>query len=460
MKVSFRTLVLVAIVLTLVALPSAVMAAGGQSLTATVATVFGSAAHSDPIQKPPHPHPPGTVPPPTATPTLPPIDPTATPVDPTATPVNPTATPVNPTATPVNPTATPVNPTATPVNPTATPAPSGATAANVGTYQIVKVIGDRLSSTIYAYTDNDWLYRSDRNGSGWRMVVTDPAVEDFLMSAADPNVLYSGAGQNCAGSTVAIAPMYKSVDGGETWTELPAGINLKPMLLDPANADILFAADCTTLYLSTDGGESWSPRPAAAADNIWQTYSPADMSSGSLVGSPPPTTPHWDQIFAVGNDVQDAGTVAFTGDQGTTWVTIADPQNPILGAKVVVASLSEGGKLWVAGSKGVWSTADYGVNWSLSKLGLDYLVKTHTSFNDLTYGHNGSLYLATSKGLYVQSEPGGAWRMPDADDVDFSDEAMHSLLITESNPTRLWINAEKNDNDDDSDPIVFTMLVK
>lgn len=419
MKASFRTFALLVIVLTLVALPSVVMAAGGQSLTATVASVFGSSIDNDLGHRPPPPHPPGgTVPYPTPRP-IPPA------------------------------------PRPQPVYPTATPAPSGAASATLGTNKIVKVIGDRLSSTIYAYTNNGSLYRSDQNGRGWYLVVTNPAVQDFLMSASNPDVLYSGGDQDCAGSAVAIAPMYKSVDGGETWTELPAGLDLEPMLIDQGNPDNLFAADCTTLYLSTDGGGTWTPKPDAPADNIWQTYTPADMSSGSLVGSPQPATPHWDQVFAVGNDLQDVGVVAFTGDHGATWANITNPQQSPLGATVVVASLTEGGKVWVVDSKGVWSTSDYGVNWSLSNQGLDYLIKTHTAFNDLTYGNNGKLYLATNAGLYVYSESNGVWKRPSGN-VNFSVESMHDLLITESNPGRLWINATGRDGN----PAVFIMAVK
>ena len=250
--------------------------------------------------------------------------------------------------------------------------------------------------------------------------------------------------------------MYKSENGGETWTELAAGLDLKPMLIDPANPNNVFAADCTTLYLSSDGGQTWTPQPAAPADNIWQSYGLADMSSGSLVGSPQPATPHWDQIFAVGNDVQGTGIVAFTGDQGASWANITDPANPPLKATVVLASLTEGGKVWVVSSKGVWSTTDYGVNWSLSNKGLEYLVKTNTAFNDLANGYNGNLYLATSKGLYMQKPADGLWKLPDSKDVNFGAVDMLSLLITESNPGRLWINAQdKNDK-----PIVYTMLVK
>jgi hypothetical protein len=422
MRASLRIFVLIAVVLTLVALPSVVMAAGGQSFSATVATMFGAAGGNDVGHRPPPPPPPGgTVPHPTPRPPVPPPPPPRP-----------------------------------PVHPTAVPAPSKALPATVGTYKIVRVIGDRLSPTIYAYTDSGWLYRSDLNGRSWYLVITEPAVADFLMSPSDPNVLYSGKGPDCGGSSVSIAPMHKSEDGGATWTELPAGLDLKPLLIDPSNANNVFAVDCATIYLSTDGGQTWAPRPAAPSENIWQTYSPADMSSGSLVGSPQPATPHWDQIFAVGNDAQGTGVVAFTGDQGASWADITDPANLPQNATVVLASLTEGGKVWVVASQGVWWTTDYGVNWTLSNTGLEYLVKTHAAFNDLANGYNGNLYLATDRGLYMQKPADGVWKLPDSKEVDFGPVDMLSLLITESNPGRLWINAlDKSGN-----PIVYTMLVR
>lgn len=422
MRASLRILVLLAVMLAVVALPSVVMAAGGQSLSATVATMFGVPGRDDTGQRhPPHPTG-GTVPHPTPRP------------------------------------HPPVPPPPPPAHPTPAPAPAAnrTTPASLGTYKIVRVIGDRLSPTIYAYTDIGWLYRSNEDGRGWYLVVTEPAVDTFLMSPSDPNVLYSGKGPDCGGSSASIAPMFKSEDGGETWTELVSGLDLKPMLIDPSNPNRVFAADCTTLYLSTNGGQTWTPKPDAPADNIWQTYTPADMSSGSLVGSPQPATPHWDQIFAVGNDLQGVGIVAFTGDQGASWANITDPSTAPQNATVVIASLTEGGKVWVVSSKGVWWTTDYGVNWSLSNTGLEYLIKTNSAFNDLAYGYNGNLYLATEVGLYMQKAADSVWKLPDAKDANFGSANMQSLLITESNPTRLWINAlDKNDK-----PIVYSMIVK
>ena len=74
--------------------------------------------------------------------------------------------------------------------------------------EVDKVIGDRLSETIYAYTEQDWLYRSDANGAAWYLVTTGPFVDDFVMSASNPDVLYSGSGVDCRSGAAAIAQMY------------------------------------------------------------------------------------------------------------------------------------------------------------------------------------------------------------------------------------------------------------
>jgi photosystem II stability/assembly factor-like uncharacterized protein len=419
MRASFRTFaLLLAFALALIALPSVVMAAGGQSLSATVAAAFGSPVDLEQGNSP-LPTPGGTVPPPTPRP-IPPA---------------------------------PVPPR--PHYPTPTPRAASPTGVTVGNNSIAKVIGDRLSSTIYAYTTRGWLYRSDLDGRSWQLVITNPPVSDFVMSAADPNVLYSGAGQSCTNAAAPIAPLYKSVDGGYTWTELPGGLDLKPLLIDPVDPDTLFAADCATIYLSTDGGETWSPKPDNAADNLWQTYAPVALASGSLVGSPQPATPHWDQIFGAGNDLQNVGVVAFSGDRGDTWANITSATDALKGVTDVEASLFEGGRLWVVDSQGVWASSDYGVNWTLEKEGLDYAIRTRTPLNDMTDGQDGTLYLATGFGLFMQEAPGEAWVRPDRNEVSFSTEKMLDLLVTETNPRRLWINAEQRNGD----PIVFTMVI-
>ena len=399
MRTSIRALFLLPVlILALVAIPSVVFSAAGQPQDALAGNTLGDVGQTVPG---------GTVPPPTPRP-RPPV---------------PTPTP--------------------------TPGAVSKSAAFIERERIEKVIGDRLSSTIYAFTEDGYLYRSNRDGYGWLLVTTEPQMTDFIMNAADPNVLYSGSGADCSNPAAQLAPMYKSTDGGYTWEQLPAAMNLKPLLTDQGNPNHLFAADCTTLYLSTDGGVTWSPKPAEG-DNLWAAYAPAGMASGSLVGEPRPAQPHWEQIFAIGNSADGVGAVAFSGNLGDSWANITRTDAPPMQATVVVAHLFDGGKLWVVDEKGVWATVDYGVNWIHMTEGLKALTRTNrTALNALTYGYNGKLFLATDIGLYEWELGGSSWVK--STDTGFATQHLTGLLVTESSPRVLWVNSEDG---------VFTYTVK
>lgn len=408
MRTAIRAMILLPVlIVALVAIPSAVMSAAGQSLDRGIAgliTNFRQSPLPTPTQTPG-----GTVP-------------------------NPTPRP---------------RPNPVYVAPTPTPEPVAKNAAFIERDRIEKVIGDRLSSTLYAFTAEGRLYRSSRDGYGWMLVTTRPLLNDFIMNAADPYVLYSGTGIDCTNPGAQMAPMYKSIDGGQSWQELPMAVNMKPLLTDQSNPDHVFAADCNTIYLSSDGGETWTPKPAAGI-NLWAGYVPADMASGSLVGDPPPDVPQWDQLFAIGNSAGGVGVVAFTGDRGDSWANITSDEEPPMGAEVVVAHLFVGGKLWVVDSTGVWSTVDYGVNWLYTAKGLETLTRSHgNALNDLTYGFNGRLYLATDIGLYEKEEAAELWLK--SKETGFATARLTSLLLTETNPRILWINTDDG---------VFTYTVK
>jgi hypothetical protein len=306
-------------------------------------------------------------------------------------------------------------------------------------HEIEKVIGDRLSPTIYAFTTNDSLYRSDDNGRIWFLIRSQLEVDDFVMSVADPNVLYSGKGADCTDPAASNEPFYQSLDGGYTWDEMPTAINLRPLLIDPADPYRLFATDCTMLYLSEDGGMSWVEKPDNSAAQLWTIYRVVDMAAASLVGDPTPAQPHWQQLYAIGVDANGMGVIAFSGDEGETWANITDPNQTPEALSVVVAQLKQAGAVWMIAGKGVWATADFGINWGLTNRGLSSLASAG-NLNDLTYAFNGKLYLATARGLYEKDLAGKMWAKTSK--TSFGNENLVSLLLTESNPDTLWINTE------------------
>jgi hypothetical protein len=308
-----------------------------------------------------------------------------------------------------------------------------------------RVIGDRLSSTIYGYTANGRLYRSNNDGRTWYLVATDPVVDDFIMSAADPNVLYSGAGIPCDGGSYPSEPMYKSVDGGVNWSLVPGADNLRPLLAHQGDAASIFAADCGQPYVSQDGGATWTAKPDTSANALWDTYIAVDMAAASLLGNPRPDTANWDQIVVGGIAEDGSGVVAFTNDLGDTWTQLTPNVYPASwGMSAVTVDVYTDGLVAFAEPKSVWQTENYGVNWQISTMGLEALADSDLAGDtlgllDLVYHPNGTLYLGTVEGLYTKGLSAQSWSKVTGS--GFVDSAVTGLLYTESSLGTLWLNA-------------------
>lgn len=399
-------LLLPALILAMVAIPVLVLSVAGSASGAPLADVSASVSSLDDqsstaFQSPiPPTRPPGTVPPPTPHPPRPRPRP-------------------------------PVYPTPVPT------AAHVADKAMIYPYELEKVIGDRLSPTIYAFTEKGALYRSNDDGSVWYLIRTNLEVDDFMMSSANPDILYSGKGADCADPSAANEPFYQSIDGGYTWEELPTAINLRPLLIDPADPYRLFATDCNMLYLSTDGGMSWMEKPDNSVEQLWNNYQIVKMAAAALVGDPTPEQPHWDQIYAIGVNAEGNSVIAFTGDQGETWANITDANKAPKSLSAIVAQQKQAGALWTTATNGVWATENFGIQWGLTSRGL---TTPSTRLNDITYAFNGKLYLATNRGLYEKDINGTIWSKVTG--TSFGNEYIVNLLLTESNPTRLWVNTQ------------------
>jgi len=117
------------------------------------------------------------------------------------------------------------------------------------------------------------LFKTEDGGKSWKQILyvdENTGCSDFDMDPDHPEILYAGmwtfrrrawdfySGGNGSG-------LYKSIDGGETWTELttdlPEGEKGRiSVRVSPAHPEYVYSiieADQTSLYRSTDKGESW-----------------------------------------------------------------------------------------------------------------------------------------------------------------------------------------------------------
>lgn len=417
----FRTfLILPALIIGLVVIPTVAFSASREG---NLQTVLGQT-----ISPLPTPTNSGTVPPPTPT-TRPPV-------------FYPTATPHAHRPPHVYPTA--IVPTATPTAAATAIAPIDE--AYIGNERIEKVIGDRLSSVLYAYTESGWLYRSDDDGRVWDLVTTDPMVDDFVMNADNPDVLYSDSEVSCEdGAATAEALMYRSIDGGMTWIELPDSLDKRPLLSHQGDANSLFATDCTMLYLTTDGGLTWEAKPDTSPDALWENFQVVDMTAASLLGDTEPDEPNWNQLFAAGLNADGTGVVAFSNDQGETWVRLTPNIDPApWGMSSITADPFVEGLVAFSEPRSVWFTENFGVNWQVTTKGLSNVLDRGIEgapfgLNDLVYHPSDELFLATARGLYEKSTTASEWSK--VEDTDFGLTELTGLLFTQTSSNKLWINS-------------------
>ncbi len=120
------------------------------------------------------------------------------------------------------------------------------------------------------------LYRTRDGGVSWQKVLDideNTGVTDVVMDPRDPDVLYAAAYQRRRHTWVLLngGPMggiYKSTDGGETWTELERGlpegdIGRIGLAIPPTNGNRIYAiieaaGDASGVYRSDNAGASWN----------------------------------------------------------------------------------------------------------------------------------------------------------------------------------------------------------
>ena len=166
------------------------------------------------------------------------------------------------------------------------------------------------------------IWKTTDGGDSWR------PLNDFLASIAigcmaldpnDPNIVYAGTGESFAGDGLPGAGIFKSTDGGETWTQLPAtappvtdppinptssGANpwayVNRLSVNPADSDIILAATDTGIWRSADAGQTWSQSATVTRRTVDIRFEPEFPGRRAVAGL-------------------TNGTVQFSDDSGLTW---------------------------------------------------------------------------------------------------------------------------------------------
>ncbi len=220
--------------------------------------------------------------------------------------------------------------------------------------------------------------------------------QGLAVDPRDPSVVYAASGV-----------LYRSADGGETWTGL-FGRRLEVVALDPSHPAAIYVGG-DQLARSTDGGKTWQVTSPPAIS--------LDVTSLAVIPGNP-------SVLLAGS----GALLLRSADGGSTW-SATFINGPITS---IVADPGSPGTAYYADGSGLHKSTDSGKNWSLTG--------PLVSGQPVLYGHlslaRGILYMRAGNGIFRSDDGARDWRLTGSLPAGLSlDEA---FLADPTSPSKLY----------------------
>jgi photosystem II stability/assembly factor-like uncharacterized protein len=203
---------------------------------------------------------------------------------------------------------------------------------------------DPTAGRVFAGT-NVGVFETIDRGATWTESsdgLSDVETNLVVVDPAAPGNIYASTGAPTLDTAVA-SPVYRSTDGGRSWSARSAGLSL-PVLalaLNPQDSQVLYAGTYRGVFETTDGGGSWT----RASRGLHRTEIDALAVS--------PSNPN--VLYAGGYGLYRST------NAGRTWRVIGGVAHGIVA--LVVSPRDEGTVYAGTYSDGLWKTSDGGRTW-------------------------------------------------------------------------------------------------
>lgn len=135
------------------------------------------------------------------------------------------------------------------------------------------------------------LWKTVNGGASWTVLndfMPSIAIGSLVMDPKNPAILYAGTGESYPYDGLRGAGIFKTIDAGVTWNQLPSTANsnfyyVNRLAVSPVNSQILLACTQSGVWRSTDGGTSWTQTLSETSTDV--EWNPADGSRVVVSGS-------------------------------------------------------------------------------------------------------------------------------------------------------------------------------
>ena len=234
-----------------------------------------------------------------------------------------------------------------------------ASTANVGSYIARVMVSPDNSNIIYVASDRGFVRTAD-GGSSWSATLTTSWCTDMVVRTDSANIVLAaiyGYG------------IYKSTNYGQTWTQITSGLptsgfNRINMAISASNPLIVYAAFVNSstsglygLYRSSDGGNTWS-QVSGVPDYL---YAQGWYDNCIIIDPTNPAVVYAGGVFPYSSSYHG---LVMTTDGWNTWsdITIANDGSQ-LHPDMHCLAISGDGYLYVGNDGGVWKTSQPGTTW-------------------------------------------------------------------------------------------------
>jgi photosystem II stability/assembly factor-like uncharacterized protein len=152
-----------------------------------------------------------------------------------------------------------------------------------------------VSGTLFACAPAGGLWKTTNNGESWTAISDEIAIlgaTDLAFDPINPNIMYLATGDG-EGSTVASTGVYKSTNGGISWSAtgliftVDSRKNLSKLLVNPTDGSIIVGGSAG-IFRSTNGGTSWTQTSTLSVHDLeFNPSNPSIIYAGGYVSSNP-----------------------------------------------------------------------------------------------------------------------------------------------------------------------------